>query len=187
MRPLTSTIPAQVRSPEVELQPEGQVRMQADVPLPVRIEQAWKTISMVESFACIDYFHYRIRSEDPARPWGRILIDHGFFGFRHMRRGKIYGWRDGSEYRFSDLALRDKRRGFPHVYIFKLRPAEEHHCSLRIEINGRWTAAWIPRTLVLCWLHLIFAKIVISARSAILLDALEALPADESLPFEAGC
>ncbi len=150
--------------------------MQADIRFPVSIEQAWLTVSKVESFACIDYFHRKItRIDRPGEPPGRILIDHRLAGVGIIREGKIYGWREGTGYGFSDLSRRHKRRGFPHVYLFRLRREAEDRCSLRIEIKGRWTANWIPRPLVILWLQVIFTKIKISARRAVLMDALKEL------------
>ena len=91
--------------------------MRTDIHFPVSMEQAWQTVSQVESFACIDFFHRKIRTlERPGEPPGRILIDHRFLGVQITRKGKIYGWREGSGYRFTDLSRRDRRCGFPHVY-----------------------------------------------------------------------
>ena len=156
----------------ISLHSNGQVRMRKDICLPVSMEQAWHVVSQVESFACIDFFHRRIRSlERPGEPPGRILIDHRFLGVQITREGKIYGWREGSGYRFTDLSRRDRRSGFPHVYRFSLRREGTDRCSLRIEINGRWTTGWMPRLLVIFWLRLIFTKIATSAEQIILMDA----------------
>ena len=157
----------------ISLQPNGQVRMQTDIRFPVSIEQAWQTVSQVESFACIDFFHRKVSHLDRAyKPLGRILIDHRFLGARIIRKGRVFGWREGYGYGFSDLSCRNKRRGFPHVYLFRLRREGKDRCSLRIEINGRWTARWIPRPLVVLWLLLIFTKIAASAERSVLMDAL---------------
>ena len=156
----------------ISLKTDGQVRMRTDIRFPVAIEQAWQTVSKVESFACIDFFHRKIESVDrPGEPAGRILIDHRYLGVGIVRKGKIYGWREGAGYGFSDLSCRDKRRGFPHVYVFRLRREGGDRCSLRIEIKGRWTARWIPRPLVVLWLQLIFTKIAVSAERSVLMDA----------------
>ena len=156
----------------ISLHSNGQVRMRTDICLPVSIEQAWHTVSQVESFACIDFFHRQIRSlERLGEPPGRILIDHRFLGVQITRQGKIYGWREGSGYRFTDLSCRDRLRRFPHVYMFTLRREGVDRCSLRIEINGRWTTGWVPRHLVIFWLKLIFTKIATSAEQVILMDA----------------
>ena len=156
----------------ISLQPNGQVRMRKDIRFPVSIEQAWQTVSKVESFACLDFFHREIRHLDRRdHPLGRVLIDHRFLGVRVTRKGRVFGWREGSGYGFTDLSCRDKRRGFPHVYIFRLRREGNDRCSLRIEIKGRWTAGWMPRSLVALWLQLIFTKIAVSASRIILTDA----------------
>ena len=115
-----------------------------------------------------------------------VLIDHRFLGVRVTRKGRVFGWREGSGYGFSDLSCRDKRRGFPHVYIFRLRREGNDRCSLRIEIKGRWTAGWIPRSLVALWLQLIFTKIAVSASRIILTDAVRTV-SGQSTPHRVSC
>ena len=55
--------------------------------------------------------------------------------------------------------------------MFRLRREGPDRCSLRIEINGRWTTGWVPRFLAIVWLQLIFTKIATSAEQIILMDA----------------
>jgi hypothetical protein len=83
----------------------------------------WQFISNLPQFLTIDPFHdaVTLMRDRPARGVD-LVLSHNAFGRRFLRFGRIVAWREGSGYTFSDLSGRDRRRGFPHVFVVSLTP-----------------------------------------------------------------
>jgi len=120
---------------------------------PVAQEFAWQLMADLPRFATADIFHERIHGLSDGIELGkRIWIDHAFGPVYLQRTGRLLLWREGEEYAFSDLSLRNPLRAFPHAYIYRLSSLPDGSTQLQQIVTGQWTATWMPRWLVWCWL-----------------------------------
>jgi hypothetical protein len=120
-------------------------------------EEMWAAIADLPRFLTIDPFHDRVTLQQlpPARGVD-VVLWHNAFGLRFRRFGRIIAWNEGRGYTFSDLSGRDKRAGFPHVFVVAIAPATsqmgEPRSTLTIRIRGRWTSPLVPPALGHWWL-----------------------------------
>ena len=122
----------------------------------------------LENFLTIDPFHERITlmREVPAAGVD-VVLHHDAFGRRFDRFGRILWWREGEGFAISDLSPRDPRRGFPHIFTYRIQAHDEHSATLSVEITGRWTSRWIPT-----WLGRVWIKCVCRYHATLLAGAL---------------
>lgn len=122
-----------------------------DVPLPAR--WVWNEMKDLRHFATADPFHQKLEIEgETPRMGAPILIHHRYAGFRVLRTGRILRWRPGREFAFSDLSRRGARRGFPHIFRFRVEPIDDANSRVTITIRGRWTLKRLPRPAAWLWL-----------------------------------
>lgn len=153
----------------LDLDERWRVRFASEAVLPMPRARAWRRLRDFERFACQDYFHKRVLLQDPVvRRGTRFLLEHRALGIGFMRRGRILSWREGYSYAFSDLSLRDPRRGFPHVFRYSLAEAGRNATRLKVELSGRWTATFVPRDTTRLWLYVAATKIARSVRGSLL-------------------
>ena len=142
---------------------------QSALEVPVSAPVAWGQLRDFRRFAAQDFFHAAVRVAPPGVRRGAALeIDHRFGPFHVMRTGRILQWRENEGYSFSDLSRDGPRRGFPHVYRYRLRPRGPSRCAVEITVAGLWTATFLPRPLVRLWLGWVFAHIAASAHNSLL-------------------
>ena len=118
-------------------------------------EQLWEQVRDLPRFLTIDPFHDQVTlmRDEPAKGVD-LVLSHNALGRRFFRFGKIIGWREGVGYTFSDLSPRGPRVGFPHVFMVKIEPIEQHS-RLTICIRGRWTSRVAPVWLGRLWIRLV--------------------------------
>ncbi|MEM9414781.1 MAG: hypothetical protein AAGA29_04795 [Planctomycetota bacterium] len=143
----------------VRLTRHGCVKAEAAVRLAVPADVVWQHMSRFQRFIAADPYHTRITDESGRRldrlpPRGtRLRIGHGVGWTWFERVGTMLYVKDGKGFAFSDLSQRGRAVGFPHVYRYLLEPCGEHACVLRLRVRGRWSARWLPRGVVVCWLY----------------------------------
>jgi hypothetical protein len=119
-------------------------------------EAIWPAMADLPHFLTIDPFHERIDLEEPPRAGTRLVLIHAAFGWRFARVGTILKWRPLVGYAFSDLSVRDRRKGFPHVFDLRLTPLpavnQQPRTRLSVRVTGTWTSGLIPRWLAIQWL-----------------------------------
>lgn len=136
--------------------PTYRVRAELTLRWPVTRAFAWQHMADLPRFATADIFHERIHGLSDGIAIGKqIWIDHAFGPVYLQRTGRLLRWREGEEYAFSDLSLRHPHRAFPHVYDYRLSPLPDGSTQLQQIVTGKWTATWMPRELVRCWLALV--------------------------------
>jgi hypothetical protein len=129
-----------------------------DVPLSARI--VWGQLRDFRRFARQDPFHATIEvAGDIPRAGANLSLSHRYAGLRIARVGRILVWREQIGYSFSDLSARGPRRGFPHIFSYRIEP-RDNACRLKIEVRGLWTARWMPHWLARVWLWWVFGQIV---------------------------
>ena len=113
--------------------------------------ELWPIVADAPRFLTIDPFHDRVTLQQlPAAKGVDLVLSHNAFGVRFLRFGRIITWNEGQGYAYSDLSGRDKRQGFPHVFIVSIAATEtaaadsQPRSTLTIRIRGRWTSRWIP-------------------------------------------
>lgn len=166
----------------IEVAPGGRVRCQVVLDLPLSAAAAWGEVRDFGRYACHDYFHAEFRfAGGRIAPGARYVVVHRFMGFTVERVGRVLWWREldaagehSAGYGFSDLSRRGPRRGFPHVFGYRLHSAGANQCRLEILVRGRWTARLVPRWAARVWLWWVFSHIVLSVRNSLLLVALRA-------------
>jgi hypothetical protein len=143
--------------------------------LPLSAGAAWGQMRHFPSFVGLDPFHSNVRGPSgstPCKTGDAVLLGHKFGLVRFDRIGRILRWRDGRGYCFSDLSRRGNRLGFPHVFIYDLRPRGADACRLSITVRGHWTAAWLPASIVRFWFRWVFAHLMHVVRNRLLVIAL---------------
>jgi hypothetical protein len=140
----------------------------ATLNLPLPAISVWGQIRDFHRFASQEFFHDNIRIEgEIPRQGAAIQMTHRFFLFATERKGKILYWREGEGYSFSDLSLSGCRKGFPHVFTYRIEPQGETQTLLHIEVRGKWTAK-IPRWIAWFWLRWVFRQVVVSVENDLL-------------------
>jgi hypothetical protein len=121
----------------------------------------WQLVSDLPQFLSIDPFHdsVTLMRDRPARGVD-LVLSHNAFGRRFLRFGRIVSWQEGRGYTFSDLSGRNRRRGFPHVFIVSLSPASDPSerqplTRLSIRVRGRWTSRLAPVCIGRLWVWLV--------------------------------
>jgi hypothetical protein len=134
------------------------VTVLGEIELPMPVDRAWQHVRDFASFTTFDPFHARVHVVGGLPRVGSSLrIDHRFGPVRLRRRGRILRWQEGVGYAFSDLSERGARRGFPHVYSYRVVPIGCHACRLSISVRGRWTAKLLPRWAAKLWVGWVMA------------------------------
>lgn len=133
------------------------VQLSICVTTSLSMEELWRRISDLPQFLTIDPFHERVVVMRPTPAAGvDLVLDHNAFGIRLRRVGKILWWREGEGYAISDLSRHHAHRAFPHVFTFRVGPAQDTVPSgravLRVDIRGKWTSRVIPAWLGRLWL-----------------------------------
>jgi hypothetical protein len=130
---------------------------------------AWGQIRDFRTYGSHDYFHADVKIQGGvARQGARLRILHRYGPFEVERCGKIDWWEEGRGYSFSDLSLRGPRRGFPHVFGYRLIPDGPDRCVLHVTVRGRWTARGVPRWAARLWLAWVFFHVVRRVENSLL-------------------
>ena len=146
----------------------GRVECRAVMELPVGAGVAWGQLRDFRLFAAQDFFHAAVRvGPGGVRRGAALEIDHRFGPFRVTRVGRILQWEEGVGYGFSDLSRAGPRRGFPHVYRYRLWPAGTRSV-VEVTVTGLWTLRGVPRWVVRLWLRWVFSHVVSSVRNTLL-------------------
>lgn len=122
----------------------------------------WGQMRDVPWFLTRDPLHARVQRTDGApanAPWSnaQVLVSHRILGIGPDRVGRVLAWKEGRGYAISDLSRRGITTGFPHICAFQVVPFNEFSCDLVISTRGRWTATFLPRTVVRIWLWWVLA------------------------------
>ncbi len=141
------------------------VRLSIEVATSHSPVELWRIVSDLPSFLTIDPFHERVSLMRSRPAIGvNLVLDHCVFGVRLRRVGRILAWREGAGFAISDLSLRGKQVGFPHVFYYRIEPSYSHAqmhdgdgsstptAVLRVEVRGKWTSPVIPAWLGRLWL-----------------------------------
>lgn len=133
----------------------GRVRADASVEAPMSAHAAWGQMRDARRFLAMDPFHQAVHTPASSSPMlsrgDELVIPHRFLGLGPDRVGRVLVWKEGRGYAVSDLSARGVRFGFPHTCAYWLVPIGSESCRLRIEVRGRWTAAWVPRWAARAW------------------------------------
>lgn len=114
----------------------------------------WGQMRDLRRFVTRDPLHVRVDLlSTRLEPGAEMVILHRLLGIGVTRRSRLLRWEEGRGYAFSDLSLRGKTVGFPHVCSYDLREIDAEHAEVTFAARGRWTATWMPRWLVRLWLH----------------------------------
>ena len=144
----------------VRINARGAVDCHAALALPLPAARVWGQLRDFKTYARSDLFHANIDIDGGvARGGAALRITHRFFIFQVERVGRICGWKELAGYSFSDLSAADPRRGFPHIFSYKIEPVSDGLCKLHIRVRGKWTAKWLPRWIVRLWLYWIVQHI----------------------------
>ncbi len=123
------------------------------VETPLSPAALWKRISNLPVFLTIDPFHERITlMRDRPAAGVHLVLHHNAFGRRFDRFGRILRWSEGQGFTISDLSGRNKRSGFPHIFIYQIESSDAGCATLHVEITGRWTSRWIPIWMGRLWI-----------------------------------
>ena len=156
----------------VNLSASGRVDCRAVIDVPLSAVAAWGQLRDFGRYARHDYFHAHFEvSGGVPRAGARLRIGHRFGPFAVGRVGRIVRWREGEGYAFSDLSTAGPRRGFPHVFSYRLEAVDECRCRLHLRVGGRWTAP-VPRWAARAWLWWVFSAIVVRVENDLLRFAL---------------
>lgn len=154
----------------IRLSPFGAVDCRGCLDVPLPAISVWGQIRDFTRYARQDIFHTDPVVEDGIpRQGAAIRLSHQYMGLRIERVGRILIWREGIGYAFSDLSHRGVRAGFPHVFSFRIEPVDAGHCRLHIRVSGLWTAKAVPRFVVRLWLRWVFAHVVRSTHTELML------------------
>ena len=157
----------------VEIDRRWRVRLTTEFELPLDAPSAWLSLRDFRRFACQDIFHRKLELESAQPHAGAAFaLEHGLLGLRVVRVGRVLYWHEGSSYAFSDLSRRGPRKGFPHIYTYRLTPVDDARCRFRLEVRGLWTLRSLGRPLIRLWLGWILLKTTTSIRNAFLADAI---------------
>jgi hypothetical protein len=155
---------------QIQIRRSGAVRCHACLEIPLAGMSVWGQLRDFSRFARQDFFHdvLEISGGEP-RGGAEILLVHRYAFFAVRRKGRICWWREGVGYSFSDLSLTGPRRGFPHVFSYRIeQAAEANACRLMIGVRGRWTASFVPRAMARVWLWWVFRHVVRSVENQLL-------------------
>jgi hypothetical protein len=119
-------------------------------------DELWTVVSDLPRFLTIDPFHDRVTLQQlPAAKGVDVVLSHNAFGLRFLRFGKILHWHEGLSFTLSDLSGRNKRSGFPHVFVVRIEQAHpaaaEPTTTLTIRVLGRWSSRLIPVAVGRLW------------------------------------
>lgn len=146
---------------EITISSSGAIRCRAALDLPLCLTSVWGQIRDFDTFAQLDLFHSAIRIEGGvARQGAALEMQHRYGPFAVRRIGRILVWKENFGYSFSDLSRRGPRKGFPHVFSYRLESTSEQTCRLQISVTGRWTARFIPRPVAKLWLWWVFSQVM---------------------------
>lgn len=126
--------------------------------LPLPATTVWGQMRDIRRFITLDplhkHAHFGDRSTKSAMPrqGDALVLEHRLLGIGPDRVGRLLRWSEGSGYAISDLSRRGPRVGFPHVCMYEVQPLDEHKSQLTVAARGRWTATWLPRWMIRCWL-----------------------------------
>ena len=159
-----SSVRSSLDSRVVVQRPRGRgisIRMEVDSTLSAA--QMWRRTSDLPDFLTIDPFHEQVAlMRVEPRAGVHLALHHNVFGLRFVRIGRILSWREGTSYMFSDLSrhdrpcagrLKQRRRGFPHVFFVEVVPHRDNRCQLVITVRGKWTSRLIPLPIARLWLR----------------------------------
>lgn len=136
------------------------VHVSATVCVPLSASAVWGQMRDFSCFTALDPFHVRVRVVAPGyRAGAGLVIEHRFLGIGFQRVGRILKWTEGVGYCFSDLSASGVRKGFPHVYCYRIQAVDEHTTRIEVSVRGRWTATLFPRWLVKLWLRFVMAHV----------------------------
>ncbi len=167
----------------VEVDGRWRVRLLHRRLLPMSVEDSWRELRDFQRFSCLDHFHRQVVIEGPIAEGTRIRIQHSYAGVAFWRVGRILRWVEGRRWAFSDLSVRDSAaRGFPHVFDVRIEAQEPGTSLLELRVAGRWTARFLPRRLVRCWLAWNLSQIGASYDWALFRRALELARVGSNLP-----
>jgi hypothetical protein len=147
----------------------GAVRCTAQLELPMSAITVWGQLRDFHRFAQQDLFHANIVIDGAIpRAGARLRMTHRYAGLRIDRVGRILVWRENVGYSFSDLSLRGPRRGFPHVFSYRLEATGPGSCRLHVAVRGLWTNR-LTAIAARPWLRWVFGQVVRSIRNELLL------------------
>ena len=134
------------------------VHVSASVCVPLAASTVWGQMRDFSWFTTLDPFHVRVRVIAPRyAPGARLVIEHRFLGIGFQRVGRILKWTEGVGYSFSDLSAHGVRRGFPHVYDYRIQAVDKQTSCISVSVRGRWTATLFPRWFIKLWLRFVMA------------------------------
>jgi hypothetical protein len=128
-------------------------RSELAVPLPAAV--VWGQMRDWRRFLTLDPLHaaVRVTRAGDAPPVGtEFELPHQLGPVTIRRRGRMLRWREGEGYVISDMSMRRGRVGFPHVCSYRVEEAGESECRVYFGARGVWTARWLPRWAVKCWI-----------------------------------
>lgn len=154
----------------IQLARSGVVDCQGSLKVPLPAISVWGQIRDFARYARQDIFHADPSIEGGIPTQGaRIRLSHRYMGLRFERVGRILVWREGIGYAFSDLSRRGPRAGFPHVFSFRIEPLDAGCCWLHVRVRGLWTARAVPRIAARIWLRWVFAHVMRSVETELLM------------------
>ena len=135
------------------------MHVSASVCVPLGASAVWGQMRDFSWFTTLDPFHVQVRVSAPRyRAGARLVIEHRFLGIGFKRVGRILKWTEGLGYCFSDLSASGVRKGFPHVYCYRIQPVDEQTTHIEVSVRGRWTTTLFPCWLVKLWLRFVMAS-----------------------------
>lgn len=154
----------------IRLSSSGAVDCRRDLNVPLPAISVWGQIRDFSRYARQDVFHTDpIIDGNIPRQGAAIRLSHEYLGLRIKRVGRILLWREGIGFAFSDLSCRGARVGFPHVFSLRIEPVNDGRCRLHVRVSGLWTARAVPRIFVRLWLRWVFAHVVRSIQTELML------------------
>lgn len=143
---------------QVQLSPRWAVDARTSVQLDASVDEVWAVMQRFDRFIAADPYHTRATDTqghrlDTLPPRGTAMhIGHGI-GFTWFDRvGTLVRVVPDKAIAFTDRSKRGPNLGFPHLYHYTLTPLNEQTCELALAVRGRWSARWMPRSVVRAWL-----------------------------------
>lgn len=148
---------------KIRVDPAWRLSAEHAIRVPMPAGAVWGQMRDLEWFLTRDPLHVRVTRTDPgdpARGWrgARLAISHRVLGLGPDRVGRVLRWREGESLVISDLSRRGVDRAFPHVCSYRVEPDGEGASRLVLGVRGKWTARWVPRTLVRAWVWWVLAQ-----------------------------
>jgi len=155
---------------EVRITARGVVDCRGTIDVPLAAVSVWGQIRDFRRYSCLDPFHLPpcVKGGTP-RAGAAITLEHRYAGFGVRRVGRILIWREGVGYSFSDLSAGGPRRGFPHVFSYRVEPLAERSTRVHVRVAGLCTSRVIPRVLARLWLRWVFGHVVRRVRNELML------------------